>query len=158
MDRTPWRQSVFISVCHLVNPNLSHKIEIHGCIYHGLLCQINDHVNVTSIIAKGETKTLSVCCVNENTTESMDMIGHFQLQSIPENVSKTFRWAIEYATYPMLYAHNLHFCVSHLPLDKMADIMADDIFKCIFLNENYRIPMQIPLKFVPRSPINNKVA
>ena len=44
------------------------------------------------------------------------------------------------------------------PLDKMAIIVADDIFKCIFLNEHYRIPIQISLKFVPRSPIDNKPA
>ena len=38
----------------------------------------------------------------------------------------------------------------------MATILADDIFKCIFLNENGRIPIQISLKFDPRSPIDNK--
>ena len=32
----------------------------------------------------------------------------------------------------------------------------DDIFKCIFLNENDKIPFQISMKFVPRSPIDNK--
>ena len=31
---------------------------------------------------------------------------------------------------------------------------ADDIFKCIFLNENVWIPIKISLKFVPRGPIN----
>ena len=46
--------------------------------------------------------------------------------------------------------------LTHLPLDKMADILADDMFKCIFVNENDRIPIQISLKFVPRSPIDNK--
>ena len=40
----------------------------------------------------------------------------------------------------------------------MAAILADNIFKCIFLNENDRIPIQISLKFVPRSPIDNKAA
>ena len=40
----------------------------------------------------------------------------------------------------------------------MAAILADDIFKCIFLNENGIIPIQISLKFVPRSPIDNKPA
>ena len=35
-------------------------------------------------------------------------------------------------------------------------ILADNIFKCIFLNENDRIPIQISLKFVPRSPIDIK--
>ena len=32
---------------------------------------------------------------------------------------------------------------------------ADDIFKCIFINENVWIPIKISLKFVPRGPINN---
>ena len=36
--------------------------------------------------------------------------------------------------------------LTHLPLDKMAAILADDIFKCIFLNENDIIPIQISLK------------
>ena len=40
----------------------------------------------------------------------------------------------------------------------MAAILADNIFKCIFLNENDRIPIQIALKFVPRNPIDNKTA
>ena len=40
----------------------------------------------------------------------------------------------------------------------MAAIFADYIFQCIFLNENDRIPIQISLKFVPRSPIDNKAA
>ena len=40
----------------------------------------------------------------------------------------------------------------------MAVILADDNFRCIFLNENDRIPIPISLKFVPRSPIDNKPA
>ena len=32
---------------------------------------------------------------------------------------------------------------------------ADDIFKCIFFNENVWIPIKISLKFVPKGPINN---
>ena len=31
----------------------------------------------------------------------------------------------------------------------------DDIFKCIFLNENVRISIKISLNFVPKGPINN---
>ena len=38
----------------------------------------------------------------------------------------------------------------------MAAISADDIFKLIFLNENDKIPIEISLKFVARSPIHNK--
>ena len=40
----------------------------------------------------------------------------------------------------------------------MATILADNIFKCIFLNENDIIPIQISLKFVHGSPIDNKPA
>ena len=40
----------------------------------------------------------------------------------------------------------------------MAAILAGDIFKCIFLNENDTIPIQISMKFVPMSPIDNKPA
>ena len=40
------------------------------------------------------------------------------------------------------------------PLDKMAAILADDIFKCIFLNEDDKIPIQISLKLAPRNPID----
>ena len=35
---------------------------------------------------------------------------------------------------------------------------ADDILKCIFLNENVWIPNKISLKFVPKGPINNNPA
>ena len=40
----------------------------------------------------------------------------------------------------------------------MAAIWANDIFKCIFLNENDKIPIQISLKLVSRSPIDKKTA
>ena len=33
---------------------------------------------------------------------------------------------------------------------------ADNIFKCIFLNEKFWISIEISLKFVPKGPINNK--
>ena len=44
-----------------------------------------------------------------------------------------------------------------LPLDKMDAILAD-IFNCIFLNENDRIPNEISLKYLPRSPTQYKPA
>ena len=48
--------------------------------------------------------------------------------------------------------------LTHLPLDKMAAILADDIFKCIFVNEKYHILIKISLKFVPKGPIENNQA
>ena len=35
---------------------------------------------------------------------------------------------------------------------------ADDMFKCIFLNENVWIPIEISLTFVPKGSINNNPA
>ena len=40
----------------------------------------------------------------------------------------------------------------------MATILADNIFKWIFLHENDRMLIQISLKFLPRSLIDNKAA
>ena len=37
----------------------------------------------------------------------------------------------------------------------MAAILANDIFKCIFLNENVQISIKMSIKFVPNCPINN---
>ena len=48
--------------------------------------------------------------------------------------------------------------LTHLRLEKIAAIMADNISKLIFLNENGRIPTQISLKFIPKSPVDNKLA
>ena len=43
-------------------------------------------------------------------------------------------------------------------MDTMADILTDDNFKSIFLNGNDGILIQISLKIVPISPIDNKPA
>ena len=40
----------------------------------------------------------------------------------------------------------------------MVAILADNIFKCFFLNENDRIRIQISLKFVPRGSTDSKSA
>ena len=35
---------------------------------------------------------------------------------------------------------------------------ADDIFKCIFVNEKFHMLIKMSLKFVPRDPIDNNPA
>ena len=50
----------------------------------------------------------------------------------------------------------MYLLLSHLPLAKMAVILADGIFKSILLHENDWIQIQIPLKIVPKSPFDNK--
>ena len=48
--------------------------------------------------------------------------------------------------------------LNSLPLDNMAAILADDIFKCIFINENDKISIPYSLKCVPGSPIDDNRA
>ena len=50
------------------------------------------------------------------------------------------------------------FYLTHLPLDKMAARLADDIFKFIFVNEKFCIYIKISLTFVPNGLINNNPA
>ena len=40
----------------------------------------------------------------------------------------------------------------------MVAILADGIFKCIFLDEKFGIVIRISLKFIPKEPIDNKWA
>ena len=47
---------------------------------------------------------------------------------------------------------------THLPLDKMANNLADGILNPIFLNKNVWISINISLKFVPRGPVDNMSA
>ena len=41
-----------------------------------------------------------------------------------------------------LHSHVRRVTLTHLPLDKMAAILADDILDCIFFCENDRIPIK----------------
>ena len=69
------------------------------------------------------------------------------VEPFDDEVDKSEDSPIGYGTY-----------LSQLPLDKMATILADDILKCIFLNENHRILIQISLKFFSNGPIDNNPA
>ena len=50
------------------------------------------------------------------------------------------------------------YILTHLSLDKMAADLADDIFRCSFVNEKFCIWIKISVKFVPKSPIDNNPA
>ena len=54
-----------------------------------------------------------------------------------------------------IYPIDIFLLLTHL---KIVAIYADNIFNCIFLNENDRILIQISLKYVSRSLISNKPA
>ena len=70
-------------------------------------------------------------------------IGAWQNSNISFIYSKTTQWWI-----PKIPINTLR-------PRKYGRHFAEDIFKCIFLNENIWISIQISLKFVPKGPINN---
>ena len=51
--------------------------------------------------------------------------------------------------------HHLSWIFNTLGPRQNGHHLAEDIFKCIFLNENVWIPIKTSLKFVPKGPINN---
>ena len=55
----------------------------------------------------------------------------------------------------LMEAHPRNKTFNSLRLRQNGRYNADDIFKCIFLNENVWFPTTISLKFVPKDPINN---
>ena len=48
--------------------------------------------------------------------------------------------------------------ITHLPLDKIGHNFVDDIFRSIFMNEQFYISIRIALKFVHKGPIDNTPA
>ena len=71
------------------------------------------------------------------------------------------KWALR----PIMFCHDEPLCWSshlwamasskHIEAETNEHHFADDIFNCIFLNENVWIPIKISLKFVPKGLINN---
>ena len=57
--------------------------------------------------------------------------------------------------YHWLHLRLLSWCLNTLRPRQNGRHFADDIFKCIFLNENVSIAIKISLKFVPKGPIKN---
>ena len=53
------------------------------------------------------------------------------------------------------HADNARPCFNALRPRQNGRHFPDDIFKCIFVNENARISIKISLKFVSKGPINN---
>ena len=48
--------------------------------------------------------------------------------------------------------------LTHFPPGQNSRRFAEDIFRCIFFNENIHILITISLKFVPKGPVDNNPA
>ena len=55
---------------------------------------------------------------------------------------------------PCLYAGSAYVELTHLSPGQNGRFFADDLFRCIFVNEKFWILVKISLKFVPRGPID----
>ena len=80
---------------------------------------------------------------------------HFSVDTVatalPQDVWLTVCSVTTQFSHYAIYSEAL----THWSRDKMEAIQSDDIFKCIFFNENVWIAINISLKFVPMGPINN---
>ena len=76
--------------------------------------------------------------------------------SNPDNLPQ---WAMTGSTWRRLWLSlayaDMLICFNTLRPRQNGRHFPDDIFKCIFLNENVWISINISLKFVPRGPIND---
>ena len=87
-------------------------------------------------------------------------------------INHTCRWETFLISFHRMevYTHQIVCCkpafqasvgangVNTLRLRQNGRRFADDTFRCIFLNKNVRISIEISLKFVPKGPINNILA
>ena len=96
---------------------------------------------------------------------------HYRSQRVGEwsliwaHDSRPIYRALTYIAVPLLGPHQpqyigltLYWSVNTLRPRQNGRHFADDMFKCIFLNENVWIPIEISLKFVPKGSINNNPA
>ena len=116
-----------------------------------------DHTLITSTTAQGNTPSVAKgmhTCAETNFINvflvrmclKLCVIYFFLLLLTPPVATIPHNW-----TDP----RNLHPCLCTLRPWKNGRNFADDIFKCIFLNENAWISFKISLKFVPKVRINN---
>ena len=54
-----------------------------------------------------------------------------------------------------MWVNKSHESINTLRLRQNDHHFPNDIFKCIFVNENISISIKISLKFVPKGPVNN---
>ena len=96
---------------------------------------------------------------HETVNMSQRIITNFPMWKMVKNIS----WACPFYTKYFVLPYSTNCSQEDVHLLSLNTLrprqngrhFADDIFKCIFLNENVWIPIKISLKFVPKGPINN---
>ena len=140
-------------------------------IYRTLSGIVYMHNDVSSHILSGTVFHMwaSMGCINTRGTSaiwiSTVMLSKRAINQISEILYKSNR---SLRCFTCIYGYWLYYSQHHFyssgPLFSGFNTLrprqnkrhfADDIFKCIFLNENVWIPIKISLKFVPQGPIHN---
>ena len=67
-------------------------------------------------------------------------------------------WVLRLLMWHNIYSPEMHTIFNSSPAGQNGRHFADDIFRCIFLNETFCILIEISLKFVPKGPIDIKPA
>ena len=103
------------------------------------------------------------CCQNYNFYSSTNDANFINMRSFPFRYLEIiiisyseFIWRIMkiHLPFPSSPETEIVYVINTLRPRHNGRHFADDIFKCIFLNENVWIPIKISLKFVPKGPIN----
>ena len=99
-----------------------------------------------------------ICCFTERCLRQHSVVcGYIACKSNPLKGADHNKYCMHTSLGYILESSKLN-KLTHLPLDKIAPILADDIFKWIFLDENHKISIEVSLKFVPMSPFYNRPA
>ena len=141
---------------------------------HGSICHvIPQHANIDrhGTVSPSNTEMCLLCCSwqkdQHNNCSKASWALCFPFLVIPNSSKFTHLNSKIYWYYCDLYSPVLYtwYCViwlrislSHLNTLRPRQNgrhFADDIFKCIFLNQNARISLEISRKFVPKVRINN---
>ena len=103
------------------------------------------------VMRKHFPTTTSVCLPDQLTVSKFSMGKHDKLN--PNPINQIGQWLHVHKSVVVWTSSGIHF--NSLRPRRNRRHFADDIFKCIFLNQNELISFRISLKFVPKVRINN---
>ena len=123
----------------------------HLSIWFYLLVEIILLVANISIIVlhKWWTPVFSLCII--------PLFSRHGVLPSPKHVAVcTQQWSVKWSTDQQFWS--VIGSINSSPPGQNGRHFADNLFKCIFVNEKFCISIRISLKFVPKGPINNKSA
>ena len=100
-------------------------------------------------------KNTSMCIYLANLHVNISLCGSKYCEISIVNITKSQNYNVSRLVLQLPLYNQLKPGVNTLRPRQNGDHFPNDIFKCIFLNENVWVSLKISLKFVPKGPINN---